>query len=179
VIAEQLLSLEYPLDLLDLLDGNPRRGDVEAVKRSYRQFGQRKPIVARHKADGRGEVTAGNTQCTAARELEWTTIAVVWCDDDDLTARAWALADNHTADLGVYDEDSLVAFLEVVSAQGDAVLLAATGYTEADLARLLGSTFAPTDAPAARLDEVTPQCCPQCGFKWRTGVGGEVVAVDD
>jgi len=25
VIAEQLLSLEYPLDLLDLLDGNPRR----------------------------------------------------------------------------------------------------------------------------------------------------------
>lgn len=176
-IAEPLSELAYPLDLLDLLDGNPHRGDVEAVKRSYSQFGQRKPIVARHiGAEGRAEVTAGNTQLQAASELGWTHIAVVFVDDDDLTAKAWSLADNHSAELGITDEAALIAFLQALT---DPELLRATSYSEADIARMLGDAFKPGEEPDSRLDEVTPQTCPQCGFKWRSGIGGEVVAVED
>ena len=163
-IAEPLRRLAVPLGELDSLVGNPRRGDVEAVKRSYSQFGQRKPIVARHKADGRGEVTAGNTQLAAAGELGWSHIAVVWADDDDLTAKAWALADNRTSELGLYDEDALVAYLQAVST--DAELLAATGYSESDLARLLGTDAA---APDDKVLEPPPVAFTQPGDVWLLG----------
>jgi DNA modification methylase len=133
VIADDLAHLLVPLDRLDTLPGNPRHGDVDAVVRSYSKFGQRKPIVARHRDGGRGEVTAGNTQLAAARQLGWDSIAVVWVDDDDVTAKAWALADNRTSDLGSYDEAALAAFLEEVQAMGDDELFAATAYREADL----------------------------------------------
>jgi DNA modification methylase len=159
VIADDLAHLLVPLDRLDTLPGNPRHGDVDAVVRSYSKFGQRKPIVARHRDGGRGEVTAGNTQLAAARQLGWDSIAVVWVDDDDVTAKAWALADNRTSDLGSYDEAALAAFLEEVQAMGDDELFAATAYTEADLAELLAGLDKglsdPDDVPALPAEPIT------------------------
>lgn len=131
-INEALKPLAVDIDTLTPLPGNPRHGDIAAVKRSYAAFGQRKPIVAR-RADR--VVLAGNHQLAAAKALEWDEIAVVWVDDDDLTAKAFALADNRTADLGSYDDEALLAMLMPVS--DDADLLAATGYNLADLNKLL------------------------------------------
>jgi hypothetical protein len=121
-IAEDLRPLAQPIDLLKLLPGNPRRGDVEAVMRSYDRFGQRKPIVARRD----GTVIAGNHQLQAAQRLGWSHIAVVWTDDDDLTAKAFALADNRIGDLGNYDFGDLEAMLAEVRL--DPLLLSATGF---------------------------------------------------
>lgn len=131
MIAPDLQPLAQPIDTLHLLQGNPRRGDVEAVKRSYDRFGQRKPIVARRD----GTVIAGNHQLLAARSLGWTEIAVVFVDDDDLTASAYALADNRTADLGSYDTEALTELISEVSIDLD--LLADTGYTTDDLDDLI------------------------------------------
>jgi ParB-like chromosome segregation protein Spo0J len=97
MIAADLEGLAFPVDRLTPLPDNPRRGDVQAVARSYATFGQRKPIVARREGEG-GIVIAGNHQLAAAEELGWDEIAVVWVDDDDITAKAFALADNRTAD---------------------------------------------------------------------------------
>jgi DNA modification methylase len=121
-IAEDLRPLAQPIDLLKLLPGNPRRGDIEAVMRSYDRFGQRKPIVARRD----GTVIAGNHQLQAAQRLGWSHIAVVWTDDDDLTAKAFALADNRIGDLGNYDFGDLEAMLAEVRL--DPLLLSATGF---------------------------------------------------
>ncbi|MBK9179891.1 MAG: ParB N-terminal domain-containing protein [Acidimicrobiales bacterium] len=85
VIAPDLAELAAPTDTLLLLAGKPRRGDVDAVARSLATFGQRKPIVAR-RSDR--TVIAGNHTLLAARQLGWPAIAVVWVDDDDVTARA-------------------------------------------------------------------------------------------
>ena len=52
-------------------------------------------------------VIAGNHQLAAARKLGWDQIAVLYVEDDELTAKAFALADNRTADLGTYDDDLL------------------------------------------------------------------------
>jgi hypothetical protein len=129
-IAEDLRPLAQPIDLLKLLPGNPRRGDVEAVMRSYDRFGQRKPIVARRD----GTVIAGNHQLQAAQRLGWSHMAVVWTDDDDLTAKAFALADNRTADLGAYDEASLLQIIKEVS--NDPALLADTSWGQEAITEL-------------------------------------------
>ena len=126
-IADDLTTLAYPIEKLKHLDGNPRKGNVEAVKKSYEKFGQRKPIVATKD----GEVISGNHQLAAARKLGWDKIAVVFTDDDELTAKAFALADNRTADLGTYDDDLLADMLGSVSSDPD--MFKATSFTNDDL----------------------------------------------
>jgi ParB-like chromosome segregation protein Spo0J len=137
-IVPDLQALAFPVGELTPLPGNPRQGDVQAVARSYSTFGQRKPIVARREGDG-GIVIAGNHQLAAAQQLGWTHVAVVWVDDDDITAKAFALADNRTADLGTYDDADLLAMLQAVH-DADAELFASTAYDEDALVELFGST---------------------------------------
>jgi hypothetical protein len=137
-IAEDLHSLAVDIELLDFLPGNPNVGDVEAVMRSYEEFGQRKPIVVqRRKRSKRGTVEAGNTQLQAALNLGWTKIAVVWVSDDDLTAAAFALADNRSADLGTTDEEKLVAMLRMI--QDQPALLSAASYDDEATRELLAA----------------------------------------
>jgi hypothetical protein len=132
VIAEPLRSLARPIGEFRLLDGNPRRGDVASVKRSLQRFGQRKPIVVR--ADG--TVEAGNTTLKAALELGWAEIAAVAFDDDEAVAKAFALADNRTSELGAFDLAALAAMAVEVHA-ADPGLLEAASFTEADLNALI------------------------------------------
>lgn len=115
-VLDELRPMLCPLDRLRPLDGNPRVGDVEVVKRSYERFGQRKPIVARRTSEaGPHEVIAGNHQLEAARQLGWDAIAVVFVDDDEITAKAFALADNRASDRSYYDDEALVAVLREVA----------------------------------------------------------------
>lgn len=131
MIVEDLISLAKPIGTLRTMPGNPRKGDIDAVARSYERFGQRKPIVATRD----GTVIAGNHQLLAARKLGWQKIAVVFVDDDDITSKAFALADNHTADLGAYDNELLAELISDVLV--DSELLQATSYTEKDLDELI------------------------------------------
>jgi len=131
-IHPSLISLTIDIDKLSFLEGNPRKGDIEAVAKSYKQFGQRKPIVATKDY----VVIAGNHQLAAARQLGWDKIAVVITDDDELTAKAFALADNRTAELGSYDDDLLADLLSEVSSVPE--LMDSTGFSEDDLFNLIG-----------------------------------------
>ena len=106
MIAKDLEGLAVPLKELKLQKDNARVGDVEAIKRSYERFGQRKPIVAHRKTK---TILAGNHQYQAAKDLGWDKIAVVWVDDDPETARAFSIADNRIGQLGDWDLESLVA----------------------------------------------------------------------
>jgi hypothetical protein len=128
-IIEPLLPLAFPVAELEFLPGNARRGDVNAVAKSLKKFGQRKPIVARREEDGRNIVLAGNTTLKAAQSLGWEYIAVVFTDDDDQVAAAFAIADNRTHDLGTYDTAALAELLKKVA---DDSLRDAAGYDLAD-----------------------------------------------
>jgi hypothetical protein len=145
VIVPSLLPLATPLEQLRTMKGNARKGDVEAVSRSLARFGQRKPVVANSNT---GEVIAGNHTLMAAQRLGWDTIAVVWVEDDPVTAKAFALADNRTAELGGYDNELLAAMIEEVL-EADAGLLGDASYTEADLAALLADTAPPVPGEPA------------------------------
>jgi hypothetical protein len=165
MIAEGLQHLAQPITTLKPLPGNPRRGNVEAVAKSYQQFGQRKPLVALKD----GTVIAGNHQLKAAQQLGWTEIAVVFVDDDEATAKAYALADNRTSDLGSYDTDALAELLADIA--HDADLLGASGYTEKDLDLLLSGTVEQTE-PKNSFTEIDPYemqtdyRCPSCNYEW-------------
>jgi ParB-like chromosome segregation protein Spo0J len=106
-IHESLISLAVDIDSLSPLDGNPRRGDVNAIMLSYKEFGQVKPIVIRPNMDGTSTVIAGNHQLEAAKILGWDKIAAVKYEVSDQTAIAFALTDNRTMELG-YTEPELL-----------------------------------------------------------------------
>jgi hypothetical protein len=136
----------YSVDNLTELPGNPRKGDVDAIARSLRVFGQRKPVTARRTAVDEhgapvGYVTAGNHTLLAARDkLGWSHIAVVWVEEDETTANAWAVADNHLSEMGSNDADLLASMLGQI-AEADPDLFKATAYTDGQLEKLLASTL--------------------------------------
>ena len=91
--------------------------NLDAIAASLKKFGQRKPIVV-HK----GVVLAGNGTLEAAKTLGWTEIEVAEVPSDwDLdTAKAYALADNRTAELAEWDESELAKqLLELQDADWD------------------------------------------------------------
>jgi len=114
-IHPSLQGMAWPIHELDFLEGNPRKGNVDAIAASYKEFGQVKPIVAKKNMDGSGTVIAGNHQLMAAIKLGWDKIAVIFLDADDKQAVAYALADNRTMELGYTDDDLLQKMLTEVS----------------------------------------------------------------
>src|ERR1019366_7782298 len=81
MIAPKLSHLAVDITTLYELPGNPRKGDVEAVARSYATFGQQKPIVVQRR--GRKTVVIdGNHQLKAARQLGWDRIGVPPLNDE-------------------------------------------------------------------------------------------------
>jgi DNA modification methylase len=92
--------------------------NLDAIKASLTKFGQRKPIVIT--VDGL--VLAGNGTLEAAKSLGWDYIevAVTPADWDLETARAYALADNRTAELAEWDENVLAKqLLELIDSDFD------------------------------------------------------------
>jgi ParB-like chromosome segregation protein Spo0J len=98
---------------------NARKHDkknLDAIKGSLDLFGQRKPIVVTPD----NVVVAGNGTLEAAKSLGWTEIEVAqvpthWTWEQQ---RAYALADNRTAELADWDSDKLAAQLLELDAVG-------------------------------------------------------------
>jgi len=112
------------IDDLDLDPRNARKHDaknLKAIADSLEQFGQRKPIVVWGKT-----VVAGNGTMAAARSLGWTEISIVRVPDDWSSdqVKAYALADNRSAELAAWDEQVLASqLLELQQAEFDVELL--------------------------------------------------------
>lgn len=121
---------------------NPRRGNVEAIASSLREFGQVQPLVVQAST---GYVVAGNHRLRAMVELGWTHVAVVRVDLADQDAARYLVADNRTADLATNDDAALVAVLRDLENAG---ALSGTGYDADaldDLQALLGSLETPPE----------------------------------
>lgn len=141
--------------------------NLEVIAASLEKFGQRKPIVVH-----RGVVLAGNGTLEAAKSLGWTEIDVAEVPDDwdNDTAKAYALADNRTAELAEWDESELAKqLLELQDADWDITEL---GF---EITKILDEpNFQPENIEQPRLDQRAPIICPQCSFEWRVGAKGEI-----
>lgn len=137
---------------------NARKHDkknLAAIASSLREFGQRRPLVV-----WGDTVIAGNGTLEAAKSLGWTEVVVTrvprsWDYD---RARAYALADNRTAELATWNAAVLAEQL---------VELDAVGWDVSDLG--FASLEPPTDP---EVDDPPPPkvtTCPSCGFEWGPG----------
>lgn len=99
--------------------------NLDALVQSLEKFGQRKPIVVH-----RGVVIAGNGMMEAAKSINWKEITVTEVPDDwdDTKAKAYAIADNRTAELAEWDNDILAETL--IELQDEGWLLDDLGFPE-------------------------------------------------
>jgi DNA modification methylase len=123
------------------LDPNNARthdnANLEAIAGSLTQFGQRKPIVI----DQNNVVVAGNGTVTAAQSLGWTEIQAVRvpADWDADRIKAFALADNRTAELAGWNQEVLNQQLRELEEVG--IEVASFGFEVPDIPILDIETF--------------------------------------
>ena len=129
-----------PHDLIPW-ERNPRRHNMPALRQSIERFGFRNVIVVNGRTN---TIEAGHGRAQAAIDLGIETVPVLFVDDDDATAAAYAIADNRQTEIGGWNEDALVPLLRELQAQGDAALVG-IGYTDDDIAALIRRVTPTTD----------------------------------
>jgi DNA modification methylase len=162
-IAESLRPLAVPCADLTLDPANARRHpepNLEAIKASLRVYGQRKPVVVNRRT---GTIEAGNGTLQAALALGWSHLAVVYVDDDPMTAAGFSIADNRTAELAEWDREALDQLLREIKTN-DPVL----DQMLAELGRSIGRVSEGlTDPDAVPQPPDEPLTCP--GDLWILG----------
>jgi len=141
-ILPALDKLAVPIDSIGPWPGNPRKGDLRAIRESLARTGQYRPLIVQA---GTNYIMAGNQTWHAARELGWRKIAVLTHEVDDETGRRIVAVDNRSSDLAGYD-DALLA--DLLSGLDD---LIGSGYSPDDLDDLLAKVSA--EGAAVVLDE--------------------------
>jgi ParB-like chromosome segregation protein Spo0J len=109
-ILPALRPLAIAMDSIEPDPKNLRKHEAESIRaiaKSLSDFGQVKPIVIHPETR---IIIAGNGTYAAGKELGWTHIAAVIFDDAQ-KARAFALADNRTAELSTWDQMELTLYL--------------------------------------------------------------------
>jgi site-specific DNA-methyltransferase (adenine-specific) len=144
-----------PLTQLQLDPNNARKHNqrnLDAIAESLATFGQRKPIVIHN-----GVVIAGNGTLEAAMSLGWTEISVAevpseWTED---TAKAFALADNRTAELAEWDEKVLATQLLELTDAG--IEIADFGFSQEEQANIddLADAFGDLGADKGDIEQIT------------------------
>lgn len=142
-------------------EGNARthgERNLNTIVASLTEFGQRKPIVLF------GDIViAGNGTVTAADRLGWKEIAAVRVPEDWTIeqARAYALADNRTAELAEWDTSILADQLAMLADVGfDIESIGFAPIVEP------GDVEVPEDFPSFDDETKTAYCCPKCGYEW-------------
>lgn len=137
-------TVDVPLNKLARFPGNARRGDVDRIRESIRRHGQYRALVVRDTGDGL-VILAGNHTFDAikAEGHGSARCEIIECTDDE--ARRINLADNRLSEIGSQDLDALAELLSYLDDDYEG-----TGYTEADVERLL------TPPNVEELDPVLP-----------------------
>lgn len=132
--------------------------NISAIEMSLRRYGQRRAAVIRSD----GTILAGNGMLEAAvraglTELFCDVVPDKWSDDE---ARAFALADNRTAELADWDQEVLAQHLVELDLAG--VDLSQLGFAS----RTHDPKDKPEDFTEYDDDIQTDHLCPKCGYEW-------------
>ena len=137
--------------------------NLEAVRSSLARFGQQKPIVVRKD----GTVVAGNGTLVAAISLGWDTVDAVVTDLHGTEATAYGIADNRTAELAEWNDETLTDLLGSLKDEG--VDLGDIGFSDAELDQMIRDgepepEITEDDVPEPPADPIT-----QPGDLWTLG----------
>jgi len=131
---------------------------VRALTKSLELFGQRKPVVIT--SDNR--VVAGNGTVRAALKLSWETVDAVRVPDDwgPEKVKAFAIADNRTAELSEWDNTILRE--QLLQLEEEAFNIE---WLEFDKS-LLREEKLLEEFPSFSDDTETLYQCPKCRYEW-------------
>jgi DNA modification methylase len=134
--------------------------NIDAIKKSLSEFGQQKPIVISKDF----VIVAGNGFAQAAKELGWENISVVQTELQTDEARAYAIADNRTAELAEWDEENLTELLkEVYDSDIENI---STGFTDKEIQKLFSDS---KEIEEDEVPEVEEKAVTKVGDLWLLG----------
>jgi hypothetical protein len=110
-IAEPLRRLAVPVSSLNLDPANARKHDernLAAIKSAW----PASDSGCRWWSRDRGWSFAPAMAALAARELGWAHVAAVVVDESEVEATTFAIADNRSAELAEWDDETLARLLE-------------------------------------------------------------------
>ena len=116
-------------------DKNPRKHNMEQLKNSIERFGFRNVIVVNKTTN---TIEAGHGRAKAAVELGIKEVPVMFVEDSEMEAIAFAIADNKQSELGSWDEEMLGPLLKQLE-DSDALDFG-VGFSDAELDDLLRRT---------------------------------------
>lgn len=124
---------EIELDKLHPWEDNPRINDhaVTAVAQSISSFGFNVPILC----DQHFTIVAGHTRWKAAKQLGFDTVPVIVHEMSDTQRRAFAVADNKTAEIADWDFPKLRDILEELRSED--VDIDSLGFSNEELRRFV------------------------------------------
>jgi len=128
-----LATEEIEVQRLKPWDNNPRKNDhaVEAVARSIETFGFNVPILC----DQQFMIIAGHTRWKAAKKLGMAAVPVIRLTMTESQRKAFAVADNKTAEIADWDVPKLGALLEQL--RNEVIDLSVMGFSDEELRQLL------------------------------------------
>lgn len=154
------------LDTLAPYPRNPRlhgEGQIEQIAASIKRWGFTIPLLI----DEAGQLIAGHARLEAAKKLELKRAPVMTARGwTEAQKRAYVIADNRLAMNSSWDDALLID--ELSGLKMSDFDLAALGFTESELADMIGAPDAEEFGPASaddqqRLDQKSPITCPECG----------------
>jgi ParB-like chromosome segregation protein Spo0J len=151
--------------------GNAKRHDdaqVAAIAASIKEFGFNNPVLI----DTDNGIIAGHGRVLAARKLELETVPCIRLKHlTDAQRRAYIIADNRLSEIGGgWDEELLKVELAGLKDEGE-IDPALTGFTQADIDRMLtvgrdDEDDAPAEFPEHDETIETEHRCPKCSYEW-------------
>jgi hypothetical protein len=146
---------QVDLSLLKADPQNARKHDsanLAAIAGSLEQFGQRKPIVVTKD----NFVVAGNGTLAAAISIGWKEIEVVRIPSDWTSnqIKAFALADNRTAELAEWDAEIMAK--QVIELEAAGISVADFGFLQPDTFEVdVGDTFDVLGREKGEIEQIT------------------------
>ncbi len=124
---------EIEVNKLRPWEDNPRRNDhaVEVVAESIHSFGFNVPILC----DQNLLIIAGHTRWKAAQKLRMLNVPVIIVEMDDAKRRAFAIADNKTAEIAEWDFPKLKEVLDRLKSED--IEIRSLGFSDEEIRRLL------------------------------------------
>jgi DNA modification methylase len=124
---------EINIENLHPWEDNPRLNDhaVDAVAESIRSFGFNAPILC----DQNMTIIAGHTRWKAAHKLSMEKVPVIVIEMNDAQRRAFAIADNKTAEIADWDFPKLREILEKLRTED--IEIRGLGFSDEEIRRLI------------------------------------------
>ena len=139
---------QIEIDKLHPWDKNPRVNDhaVDAVAKSIEAFGFNVPIIC----DQDFTIIAGHTRWKAARKLELESVPIIQVEMTDSMRKAFAIADNKTAEIADWDSQKLKKLL--LELEKEDFNLEATGFSDQEIKDIFNYSRHESEMPEIKED---------------------------